>query len=224
MAKYQTIIKGIFADESGGRSTGWVGVNDGKIAYVDCGNPPSHYCDELLEFDDGCIILPGFVDPHVHCREPGIGAYKEDWYTLGLAAAHGGVTTIATMPNYGKGNSVINKERLEKVIGLSKKCIVDARFWAGLCPENLGNLDGMSHPLVVGYKGFTTDFDPELTFPRGDKDFFEHLRYAIEQVAKTKTRKPSAWHCEDPMLFDNNAKSAGRSWAYAGGLRKEGIF
>ncbi|OIJ09833.1 dihydroorotase [Anaerobacillus arseniciselenatis] len=46
----------------------------------------------------GNIILPGFVDLHVHLREPG-GEYKETITTGTNAAARGGFTTIAAMPN-----------------------------------------------------------------------------------------------------------------------------
>ena len=43
-------------------------------------------------------ILPGFVDVHVHFREPGF-SYKETIGTGSMAAAHGGFTTVFTMPN-----------------------------------------------------------------------------------------------------------------------------
>ena len=43
-------------------------------------------------------ILPGFVDVHVHLREPGF-SYKETIRTGSLAAAHGGYTTVCAMPN-----------------------------------------------------------------------------------------------------------------------------
>ena len=47
---------------------------------------------------DGLLVLPGFLDVHVHLREPG----NEDAETVasGLAAAaHGGFTTVCAMPN-----------------------------------------------------------------------------------------------------------------------------
>lgn len=44
------------------------------------------------------VVLPGFVDLHVHLREPG-AEYKETIATGTMAAAHGGYTTIAAMPN-----------------------------------------------------------------------------------------------------------------------------
>jgi dihydroorotase len=46
----------------------------------------------------GYLIAPGFIDLHVHLREPG-GEKKETIETGTLAAARGGYTTIAAMPN-----------------------------------------------------------------------------------------------------------------------------
>ncbi|WP_261132718.1 dihydroorotase [Bacillus sp. Marseille-Q3570] len=47
---------------------------------------------------DGQLLAPGFVDLHVHLREPG-GEHKETIETGTKAAARGGFTTIAAMPN-----------------------------------------------------------------------------------------------------------------------------
>ena len=46
----------------------------------------------------GLTVTPGIVDMHVHFRDPG-QTYKEDIFTGALAAAHGGVTSVLTMPN-----------------------------------------------------------------------------------------------------------------------------
>ena len=46
----------------------------------------------------GCWVTPGFVDLHVHLRDPGL-TYKEDIGTGSEAGAHGGFTTICAMPN-----------------------------------------------------------------------------------------------------------------------------
>lgn len=53
--------------------------------------------DEVYDAD-GLIVAPGLVDVHTHLREPGLEA-KEDIVTGTMAAAAGGVTTIACMPN-----------------------------------------------------------------------------------------------------------------------------
>lgn len=46
----------------------------------------------------GCYVMPGFIDLHVHLRDPGL-EYKETLATGGKAAARGGVTTVCAMPN-----------------------------------------------------------------------------------------------------------------------------
>ncbi len=53
--------------------------------------------DEILDVD-GLYVMPGFIDMHVHLRDPGL-TYKEDIATGGAAALHGGFTTIVAMPN-----------------------------------------------------------------------------------------------------------------------------
>ena len=46
----------------------------------------------------GCYVMPGFIDLHVHLRDPGL-EYKETLKTGGMAGARGGVTTLCAMPN-----------------------------------------------------------------------------------------------------------------------------
>lgn len=46
----------------------------------------------------GKVVMPGLVDMHVHLREPG-QEYKEDILSGTRAAVHGGVTSVASMPN-----------------------------------------------------------------------------------------------------------------------------
>ena len=53
---------------------------------------------ELISDRDNIVILPGFVDVHVHLREPGF-SYKETIATGTKAGARGGYTAICPMPN-----------------------------------------------------------------------------------------------------------------------------
>ena len=48
---------------------------------------------EKVVHADGKYVMPGFIDLHVHLREPGF-EYKETIQTGALAAARGGFTTI----------------------------------------------------------------------------------------------------------------------------------
>ena len=54
-----------------------------------------------LVFGDDCLIAPGFIYLHAHCREDPSGAhnYKEDFQSAGAAALAGGIVALADMPN-----------------------------------------------------------------------------------------------------------------------------
>ncbi len=70
-------------------------IVDGKIAelsaHVDAG-------DAEVVNAAGLLVTPGLVDMHVHLRDPGL-EYKEDIISGTRAAAAGGVTSLACMPN-----------------------------------------------------------------------------------------------------------------------------
>ena len=68
----------------------------GHISYPD----PTSITDSQITIIDatGCIAAPGFVDMHVHLREPG-QEYKETIQTGTAAAANGGFTDVVCMPN-----------------------------------------------------------------------------------------------------------------------------
>ncbi|MGV2941039.1 dihydroorotase [Mesobacillus sp. LC4] len=70
-------------------------IEDGKITKIQTGL--STEADQIIDAE-GKLIAPGFVDLHVHLREPG-GEKKETIATGTLAAARGGFTTVAAMPN-----------------------------------------------------------------------------------------------------------------------------
>ncbi len=53
--------------------------------------------DEVFHFD-GCYLIPGFADVHVHLREPGF-SYKETIASGTLAAARAGYSVVCAMPN-----------------------------------------------------------------------------------------------------------------------------
>lgn len=70
-------------------------VSEGRVLCVCC-----KLCAEYTKSYDltNKHIFPGFVDVHVHLREPGF-SYKETIKTGTLAAARSGYTTVCTMPN-----------------------------------------------------------------------------------------------------------------------------
>lgn len=94
----------------------------------------------------GCYVMPGFIDLHVHLRDPGL-EYKETLETGGKAATHGGVTTVCAMPNT---KPVIDtKERVEDVHTRAKEdspvhVIQLGAVTVGQAGEELADIEGMA--------------------------------------------------------------------------------
>lgn len=70
-------------------------VEDGKIASLGI---DLEAADAEVYDASGLVVAPGLIDMHTHLREPGLEA-KEDIISGTQAAAAGGVTTVACMPN-----------------------------------------------------------------------------------------------------------------------------
>ncbi len=70
-------------------------VEDGKVSQI--GKGLKVKADQKIDAK-GCYVMPGFIDMHVHLRDPGF-EQKETIETGCQAAAHGGFTTILAMPN-----------------------------------------------------------------------------------------------------------------------------
>ena len=74
-----------------------VWLRDGRVAEVGETGSLSGRTDATFKAK-GLIVAPGFIDLHVHLREPG-QAHKETIATGTAAAAAGGFTSVCTMPN-----------------------------------------------------------------------------------------------------------------------------
>src|ERR1700687_4881333 len=72
-------------------------LRDGRVAEVALPNKTRGSADEKFDAR-GLIVAPGFIDLHVHLREPG-QAHKETIATGTAAAAAGGFTSVCSMPN-----------------------------------------------------------------------------------------------------------------------------
>ena len=70
-------------------------IKDKKIASIGSDETVEHA--QIID-GKGMLLSPGFIDVHVHLREPG-GEHKETIETGTKAAARGGYTTICAMPN-----------------------------------------------------------------------------------------------------------------------------
>ncbi len=104
----------------------------------------------------GCIISPGFVDMHVHLREPG-QENKETIETGMLAAAKGGFTSIACMPNTVPVND--NRSVTEYIISRSHEIGTVNVFPVAAISVGLNGMDitEMADLKEGGAKGFSDD-------------------------------------------------------------------
>ena len=96
MTRDLLIRGGTVVDPAHGRDGAFdVLLRDGRVEAVDAPLP----ADGALVFDaGGLLVFPGFIDLHVHLREPG----REDAETIAsgaAAAAAGGFTAVCAMPN-----------------------------------------------------------------------------------------------------------------------------
>ena len=71
-----------------------VGIKNGKIAKI---SKIPFEGSKKIDIK-GNLLLPGFIDPHVHFRDPGL-TQKEDFKTGSESAANGGFTTVIDMTN-----------------------------------------------------------------------------------------------------------------------------
>ncbi|MBE6701562.1 MAG: dihydroorotase [Ruminococcaceae bacterium] len=98
------------------------------------------------------FIFPGFADVHVHLREPGF-IYKETIKTGTLAAAHGGYTTVCSMPNLSPTPDSLENLKLQ-LDAIKNDAVVEVlpfgTITVGEKGETLAELDEMA-PFVCGY-------------------------------------------------------------------------
>ncbi|MEN8223248.1 MAG: dihydroorotase [Acidobacteriota bacterium] len=104
----------------------------------------------------GCIVSPGFIDMHVHLREPG-QENKETIETGMLAAARGGFTSIACMPNTVPVND--NRSVTEYIIARSHEIGTVNVFPVAAISVGLDGIDitEMADLKEGGAKGFSDD-------------------------------------------------------------------
>lgn len=104
----------------------------------------------------GKLLAPGFIDVHVHLREPGF-EYKETLRTGTRAAAMGGYTTIFAMPNTNPCPD--NEEVIGKLIDRCRTdALINVGFYSSITKgENGSELVDFKAMMEAGAVGFTDD-------------------------------------------------------------------
>jgi dihydroorotase len=150
----------------------------------------------------GAVVAPGFVDIHVHLREPG----REDEETIAsgsVAAAHGGVTSVAAMPN--TEPAIDTASWVEYV--RTRESVVRVYPVAAITVGRAGKaLTEMAELAAAGAVAFSDDGCPVASATV--------MRRALEYSILAD--RPVISHCEDRDLSANGLMHEGLASTIAG--------
>lgn len=181
-------------------------ISDGKISAVGDSIEASEDCRVINA--EGCVVLPGLVDVHVHLREPGY-SYKETIKEGIMAAAHGGFTTVCPMPNLNPAPDTV--ENIEKELDIIRRdAVIETLPYATITRGRLGKelVDYKKlAPLAVGFSDDGSGVQEE-----------DVMRQAMRGIAETG--KVLAAHCEVESLLNGGYIHAG---SYAEANNHKGI-
>lgn len=130
---------------------GSVAVNNGLISEVSPSAMQVASADDIFYLKD-CYLFPGFIDVHVHLREPGF-SYKETIETGAKASAKGGYTAVCTMPNLNPTPDSLENLQIQLDLIKETACIHVyplGTITKGERGEELSDFDAML-PHVVGF-------------------------------------------------------------------------
>jgi dihydroorotase len=171
-------------------------IKDGKIVQID---KNINEKTETIVDATGLTVAPGFIDLHVHLREPG-GEKKETIETGTKAAARGGFTTIAAMPNTRPVPD--NQEMLQWLMKrIEDTAVVRVLPYASITKRELGqeitNFEELKH---AGAFAFTDDG----VGVQSAGMMLDAMRKAAQ------LNMPIVAHCEDNTLINKGCVHEGR--------------
>ncbi len=179
----------------------------------------------------GKLVFPGFIDTHVHFREPGL-THKADIFTESRAAALGGVTSYFEMPN--TKPAATTAELVDQKFDIAKKnSLVNYSFFVGATNDNVDDLLRMDYTKYCGIKLFMGSstgnmlVDNELTlrklFQEASVTIAAHCESEAIIKAETQRFKEMFPNGAEPKIHQHvrNAKACYESTALAVSLAKE---
>jgi len=172
-------------------------LRDGRVAAVEAPGALKGVAAAETIDASGCIVAPGFVDVHVHLREPG-QTYKESIATGTAAAAAGGFTTVVAMPNTVPVNDSV--AGLEWMLDAARGAVVKLLAMPAATMGSMGvELTDFTALRKAGAVGFTDDGKPVL-----EDDV---MRVALATAARLGV--PVSQHAEDTRLTGGCSMNAG---------------
>lgn len=172
-----------------------IGVADGEIARI--AEPGVLLAARRILNCAGKLVLPGFIDLHVHFNEPGL-TRREDYFTGSSSAAAGGVTLFADMPLSNEPYTLTEAAVRDKFERAAKGAVVDHAVWAGLVEDNTDGMAAMAGAGAYGFKAFTCDGGDGFPMPLPGT-----LRRGFERAAALGSFV--GVHCEDQAVMDRVA-------------------
>jgi allantoinase len=173
-----------------------VHIVDGVIAAVTPWDEVPAGAEVVDAGDD--VVLPGLVDTHVHCNQPGRTEW-EGFATATAAAAAGGVTTVVDMPLNSVPATTSVAALEAKRAAAQGQLRVDAGFWGGVVPGNEGELAALWEAGVLGFKCFLAPSGVEEFGHVGEADLHRVLPVLAALDA------PLLVHAELPAELDRAA-------------------
>lgn len=145
----------------------------------------------------GYYVMPGFIDMHVHFRDPGF-EQKEDIYTGMAAAAHGGYTTVLTMPNTKPvvdNADVVNYVHTKAASGHCIHVMQVGAVTKGQQGKELADIKGM---VEAGIPAISEDGKSVMNAEVYREGMLEAAKYGIPVLA----------HCEDINMVNGGVMNA----------------
>ncbi len=189
-------------------------IEDGKVAAMEAGieiaadgasSQVSADAESRIIDATGCYVFPGFVDLHVHLRDPG-QTHKEDIATGSAAAACGGVTTLVAMPNTKPvvdSVDVVNYVHSKsKEVGLTN-VLQSGCITMGMAGKELSPIREM---VKAGIPAITED----------GKSVMDSALYRQAMKLAAECGIPVLAHCEDINLVDGGVINMGAKSAELG--------
>ncbi|WP_178023096.1 dihydroorotase [uncultured Paenibacillus sp.] len=187
------IINANILNEQGEQELSQITIENGIIAKVEKTGRLEQASPEGTEVIDagGRLVTPGFIDMHVHLREPGF-EHKETIETGSRSAAQGGFTTIACMPNTRPVTD--NPDTVRFVLQKAEEAgLVNVLPYAAITQSELGReLTDFAALKEAGAIGFTDD-------GVGVQNA-QMMKDAMRQAASLGM--PVIAHCEDNSLVE----------------------
>ncbi|WP_264555005.1 dihydroorotase [Halocatena marina] len=131
-----------------------VAIRDGTIAAIGSSEslPPARTVVDV----SGCLVMPGFVDPHVHIDD---SASIDTYETATAAAASGGITTVIDFAWQTEDNSLENSPRpltagIERKQEKAENAYVDYSLHGGITIETEDVLEELATAVEMGVTSF----------------------------------------------------------------------